>query len=283
MDERQKPLERWTGPTGVCASVERAGQGTPVLFAHEQLLHRKVWTPLYDTIGTRPYASLDLPGHGDTPLDAPGATGGFDRFGEAILEVVNGLQWERLVVVGHGLGALAALEAAHLLPGRFAGLVLIGLPHDPHDDEVKVLRSIPEMLKAGLPDDDVEAWFGRWCSAGFREAHPEAKEQIRTWLAANDPSAAADVVDRLLSINSVQGRYQNVAVPKLIVTLEDDHYTPGAGARDAAKEWPATMWRKLSGGHLPLLEDEEELVEAVNSALRRADRERAERGPKTRW
>jgi pimeloyl-ACP methyl ester carboxylesterase len=64
---------------------------------------------------------LELPGfgaaRGQNILDLP-------ALGALLLEFVKALKLERPVIVGHSMGAHAALHAAALEPNRFAGLVL---------------------------------------------------------------------------------------------------------------------------------------------------------------
>lgn len=64
---------------------------------------------------------LELPGFGEAraqkTLDIP-------ALGALLLEFVNALNLERPVLIGHSMGAHAALHAAALEPKRFAGLVL---------------------------------------------------------------------------------------------------------------------------------------------------------------
>ena len=47
-------------------------------------------------------------------------------FGQDVVSVVEALGLKRVVLIGHSLGGPAVLEAARRMPGRVAGLVLVG-------------------------------------------------------------------------------------------------------------------------------------------------------------
>ena len=115
----------WGGPT------EPAGPG--VLAVHGIGHTAWAWTPVARRLGgergTRPFVAMDLRGHGLS--DAPTEDGAYDLSlhaddAVAVAEGSGLLSAEgRVVVAGHGFGAIAAAEAAVDLGERCAGLVLV--------------------------------------------------------------------------------------------------------------------------------------------------------------
>ena len=115
----------WGGP----ADTDRPG----VLVIHGIGHTAWAWTPVARRLGgergARRFVAMDLRGHGLS--DAPTEDGAYDlplhaADAVAVAEGSGLLGGERRVVVaGHGFGAIAAAEAALDLAGRCAGLVLV--------------------------------------------------------------------------------------------------------------------------------------------------------------
>lgn len=88
------------------------GEGTPVLLVHGLAAHLHWWddcAPLM-AAGLRVVA-LDLRGHGDSGWAGPGRYG-FADYAQDIEDARRALGWERFTLVGHSLGARAALVYA---------------------------------------------------------------------------------------------------------------------------------------------------------------------------
>jgi len=112
------------------------------VFVHGAGMDRTVWALVARTPGARGHASfaVDLPGHG--------LSGGVPRrciadYAGVVRGVVQALELDRPVLVGHSMGALIALEAGAALPA--AGLVLIGagLRMKVHPDLLALARRAP--------------------------------------------------------------------------------------------------------------------------------------------
>jgi pimeloyl-ACP methyl ester carboxylesterase len=67
--------------------------------------------------------ALDLPGHGRS--DGPAASS-VEEAAERIVAAVSPLASPRLLLAGHSMGSLIALEVARRLPARVAGVALLG-------------------------------------------------------------------------------------------------------------------------------------------------------------
>ena len=113
----------WGGPV--------AADGPGVLLIHGLGQTAWIWTPVARRLrGARSVVAMDLRGHGLS--DAPTETGAYDLpvlAGDAVAAAEgSGLLAEiadRLVVVGHGFGAMVAAETARTLGPRCVSLVLV--------------------------------------------------------------------------------------------------------------------------------------------------------------
>lgn len=96
-----------------------------VVLVHGAGMDHTVWSLQSRYLAHRGLSVLavDLPGHGRS-AGAPLA--GIAEQADWLLALLDALGLERAVLVGHSMGALAALDAAGRAPARVAGLVLLG-------------------------------------------------------------------------------------------------------------------------------------------------------------
>lgn len=96
----------------------------PVLLLHGLGQQRSFWEPVVRRLRTRPVATMDQRGHGETetPLDRDYSVA---ACAADALAVLDRLGWGTAVVVGHSWGASVALEVAAAGGGRIAAAVLV--------------------------------------------------------------------------------------------------------------------------------------------------------------
>ena len=127
-------------PDGVPIAFTVAGEGSPALvFIHGWMCNQSFWLPQVDEFApTHTVVTLDLAGHGQSGTARDGWP--LMAFGTDVQTVVEHLGLERVILVGHSMGAPVALEAARLMPDRVIGVVAVDSLHDADwklDDEQK--------------------------------------------------------------------------------------------------------------------------------------------------
>ena len=155
--------DTWRFPTapGVELTVSSVGSGgsdLPVLLLHGLSQQRQFWRPVISRLRTRPVASLDQRGHGesDTPLEVDYSIPSFAADARAALDRLG---WERAVVAGHSWGAAVAVALAASAPDRIAAVGLVdGGLWSPSEmgprDEVRARLTPPAL---GIPEEDLWA------------------------------------------------------------------------------------------------------------------------------
>lgn len=167
-------LVRHTGRTTLPQDPPLLGEGTPVLCLHDAGLQSSVFAELLPAVAADGGAiAFDLPGHG--------RSGALDSL-PSIADMMEMSRWvagwwgaKRPILVGHGMGALVALEWARAQP--VAGLVLcgVGLALGVSDATIETMRQVTRG-KAPRPFDPA-----RVCSDGGREMMTKAyMEGIKT-------------------------------------------------------------------------------------------------------
>ena len=136
-------LVRHTGQTTLPQAPPQPGTGPAILCLHDAGLQSSVFGDLLRACGPESWAlAFDLPGHGRSgSLDSLPS---IEEMAEMAGWVAGWCRAERPILVGHGMGALLALEWARTEPGSISGLVLcgVGLALDIRDDTIETMRRV---------------------------------------------------------------------------------------------------------------------------------------------
>ena len=248
-----------TGLTKSIASAEQPTivvtdwreQGLPVLFVHGFSHNRHVWDDLAPALsgGYRPLA-LDLRGHGDSGWSKGGHYSVFD-YASDLARVLDGMEIERAVVVGHSLGGNASTLFAAQYPERVERLVLVDTgPSLSLDAMIHMARDVSGALQS-------------YASLG----------EYRQTLVSTYPLGTAATLDRMASLGLVEridGRFEPRLDPGILTPSTD----PAHWTSLEQKLWSAL--RKIRcktlvvrGGVSAMLA-EKVAVEMVDGALRDA-------------
>jgi pimeloyl-ACP methyl ester carboxylesterase len=111
---------------GTLRGLEHVGEGTPVLALHGWLDNAASFIPLMRNLDpSEHWIALDLPGHGQSFHRPDGATYPFLDWLLDIDELVDAMDWKKVAIVGHSMGAgIGALYAASR-PERVQHLMMV--------------------------------------------------------------------------------------------------------------------------------------------------------------
>ncbi len=131
------------GPGGSLRVAERHRQGAQTLvFVHGLGGRLEHWAAALNSLGPMHRGvAFDLSGHGESDPSDQGYS--VATLAADLAAVVDGLRLRRVVLVGHSLGALAAIEYAATHRDRVSGLFLV----DPSGDQTR------------LPSEEVQAFL----------------------------------------------------------------------------------------------------------------------------
>ena len=124
------------------------GPGRPVVLVHGLARTAWTWLPVGRRLaGAHPVVAPDLRGHGAS--DAPLTGYELESLALDMLTVIAGAGWGEavegppVVVAGHGLGAMIAVEMARLQPASVAGVALVD---GGWEEMVEATRLLPDQL-----------------------------------------------------------------------------------------------------------------------------------------
>ncbi len=184
---------QWTTADGNTMPYTVAGGGdATIVLVHCWMCDRTFWSEQVPVLSERYRTiALDLPGHGEATDNRE--VWKVSTFGEDVAGLVEGLDLENVVLVGHSMGGPVSLRAAALAGERVRGIVAVDTLHDAEfefsGDEVD------GFLVA------MEADFPGTCGSFVRQMFPEegAEETMRRVLESSCRADRAAVGTALIT------------------------------------------------------------------------------------
>lgn len=201
--------------------------------------------------------AFDQPGHGRSGgLDS---LGGIDRMASFTLDLVDALGLERVVLLGHDMGAAVALRCALDRPAVVRALVVCsaGDCFEIGDATVEQMQRVRDGKERRSFDP----------SAFSKQASPDVMKRAFMEGLETDPRATwGDLV--ACQAWDDRDRLAGISAPTLVVHGEDDYAWVAASARSLAERLAAAELDTIaSAGHSLLLEAPDPLAERVGRFL----------------
>lgn len=241
-----------------------AGKGTLLLFLHGIRGSRHHWARQVEFFSRHfRAAAWDARGYGDSE-DYEGALQFDEHFSADVLRVADHFGADKMHLVGLSMGGRIARNFALRHPRRLRSLVLAGT--SPGFDALSaedVKRFVAERRTA--TPEGVRRLLG---SRAIPGAYDQLLDSVkRVHQASFEKTLEASVAqDRAAPI-------EQIAVPTLVITGDEDRVYPAAMAQDIARRIPGAELVTMKGiGHLSNLEQPDEFNQAVLDFLIRQEK-----------
>lgn len=187
------------GSTGMLNVDDGGVGGLPVVFVHSSAGNTTHWSAQLSHLREhRRAVALDLRGHGKSarPRD-----GGFavEDFARDVGAVVDGLGFQRFVLVGHSLGGAVCVAYAGAHPDRVAALFLL----DPASDGRAMPAEQAQGLMAVLGTDAWSAVVEEAWSPMLAPSRPEVRERVLAEMRATSQEGVRGGLGALLDFDPV--------------------------------------------------------------------------------
>ena len=202
--------------------VRGASRGVPVAFLHGFAGSWRSFASVLPHLpsGIRAIAPT-LRGHGDASKPPSGY--GVQDFADDVAGLLDGLQVEAAVVVGHSMGGAVAQRFALDHPGRTLGLVLAA--SSVPAGEVPAVRSFYEDVVTGLSDPVDPALLRSFIATTLARPIPESVYQVLLEDARRLPARVWREAFRERLDTDMSGEIHRISVPTLLVWGDRDGRT----------------------------------------------------------
>lgn len=244
-------MTRDTGGAGRGLGVDVQGTGPAVVLLHGVGMRRQVWTRQAASLArTHRVVTVDLPGHGDSPLPPPTPT--LSDYAGPLLQVLDRLDVERAHVVGHSMGALVALAFALDSPSRTASVVALnGVHRRSTEQRAAVGLRLAQLREHGVAST-LDATLARWFGDPVPAPLTAAAAAVRGHLLAVDPTGYARTYALFATADDAHAdRLRTLRMPALFATGAHDANSTPAMSEAMAREAPLGEARIVPGaGHM---------------------------------
>ncbi len=174
-------------PDGVSIAYTVSGEGSPALiFIHGWMCDQTFWSAQVDAFAsTNTVVTVDIAGHGLSGTNREGWP--LLAFGGDVQAVVEHLDLDEAVLIGHSMGGSTALEAARLMPDRVIGVVAVDSLQDAD------AKYDPDQLNTALAsyEKDFAGTCLQFTTSMFLEnADPALVERVTTDMCDASPEIA---------------------------------------------------------------------------------------------
>lgn len=227
----------------------------PLVLLHGIGSNARSWAEQLAGLGdVRRVLAWDAPGYGDsTPVAPPRPTAA--DYAARLARFLDGLGLDRIVLLGHSLGALVAGSFTAARPERVERLILaspaLGHRTDPAAPLPPPAQGRLDDLAALGPAGFAAKRAPRLLSA---KATPAEIARARDTMAEIRPGGYRQAV-AMLAQGDLRADAGAVAVPTLVLSGAEDSVTPPAGSRALTAATPNARYLEIEGaGHLSYLE-----------------------------
>jgi pimeloyl-ACP methyl ester carboxylesterase len=209
----------------------------------------------------------DMPGSGLSRRGEPAVS--FDRFVDAVVQLIERKTVGRVVLLGHSMGTIVALKVYARIPDRIGSLIFVGGLPAPLPEARARLRDRAGLARtagmAAVAPTIVPVVFAR----RSLDTMPDKVGMFERLLAASDAEGYAQTALALADA-SAEDVVPRVRVPCLCVTGAEDRYAPPVAVRAFTDSIGGAVYRELDGcGHMPFFEAPDAFNDAVRGHLAR--------------
>ncbi|MBY0526233.1 MAG: alpha/beta hydrolase [Gemmataceae bacterium] len=238
---------------GISIAYEIQGEGLPIVFVHGLGGTSNVWHAQRATLSKYcRVVAFDLSGSGRS--DKSKRSYSIDGWADEIAGVMDHLEIDAGVVVGHSMGTVIAQHFAAKYPRRTKAIVLAGalveLSAPGKEAFSKRAEAVEKEGMAGIAD----AVLGGALSAGTREGNLALTGMVRELLLSNDPACYAGHC-RALVAGSAKADQPKITCATLLLVGDQDPVTPLALQKTIAAAIAGSKIRIVPNtAHLTMLE-----------------------------
>lgn len=259
----------------ILMNYRTAGNGHPLLLIPDAGYGGWFWAKIMPALSQR-YQVLAPDPRGTGLTDKPRGPYTIDMLGQDMADFVDALYSRGVFVVGHGLGAYAALHMALTRPDLVSKLVLAAA--DFGGPNALPMTAEAQAAFARTPTDSLLEWvegiIALSTAPSFSQRQPQVARELLAYLMSDE--TPAECLEAQLAVRaeaatpeaSFEEHLERITAPTLILFGEHDRVIPPGNAKLLAAKLPHAQTVILPNtGHLFPIEDPEATVKALTGFL----------------
>jgi pimeloyl-ACP methyl ester carboxylesterase len=229
---------------------------TPIIFLHGVYFDHHLWDKVTNSIQDRSIFLIDMPFHGlSKELTKEDWT--LNDCAEMLLEVLDRLQTNKVIAVGHSWGSMTIVRAASKQPERFESVLLCNMPfHEATKKQRLMFRLQHTMLtfRNFYTKQAAKALFGKTSLKKYPSLINDLERPMN--LLSNSQIKKTDEAV-IANADDAAELIRNLKVRAIALRGRDD-YVPVP---------PTTETITVDGGHISPLEQPQEVLDAIKSLM----------------
>ena len=248
--------------TPVNLFVEEFGQGVPLVFLHGFPFDHSIWEPLLPLLKDRARLVLpDLRGYGNSPDGQVNHS--MRLMAEDVLLLLDHLDLDKVILVGHSMGGYVALSFAHAYPHRLAGLALVASQATPDLPEKRQSRLVQAR---DLKRKGIKLLSGSMPAA--LTPVPEVQGVVKSIIEKVAVTSAIHSLKGMAERQDANPWLAGIKVPALVVAGVNDKIIPLEKSRTMARMLCKGWIVEIKGAaHLPMMEKPAETADAIRQLI----------------
>lgn len=239
---------------------------TTLFFVHGWCINQTYWAEQVDYFKDQyKVVTLDLPGHGKSDQNRSDWT--IENFGNDVVMMIDALQLNNVVLIGHSMGGNIILEAAVAKPDAVIGFVGV----DNFKDLALETSDTQKAEMAGFVSQMRKDYKGvvSGFAAGMLFAESTRKkvsDRVMKDILDTPPEISVDIIESLSKVNEVEGAQMQILRVKVNLINADGMPTDESQlAKYCAKSYEVHSIGNT--GHYPMVEDPDQFNAILDDIL----------------
>ena len=244
--------------TPVDLYYEEHGQGIPAVFLHGFPFDHTIWEPLVPLLKNTARVILpDLRGFGSSPVTEEIYS--MRLLAEDIVRLLDRLELEKAVLVGHSMGGYVALSFAQAYPTRLLGLGLVA---------TQAAADTPERRQSRYKTAESVMHKGARVVASSMvnslTSRQDLIEPISQLILRTHPAGIVGALKGMAERHDMTGELSNFGVPAVVIAGTSDQLMPRDRVETLAQMLPKGWLVDVpGGGHMLMMEEPQTVADAL--------------------
>ena len=241
-----KTLPRYSSDCGI--AFHQTGMGLPLVLLHGVGLRAESWGKQLSALANdHTLFALDLPGHGHS-ASLNGKAPTIADFADRVRQLVDEVVGAPVLVAGHSLGALIALDFAARHADRCSGVAALAAVYERSPEARRAVKERAASLRDPAEQDIATAPLLRWFGKAPRGAAAEAASLCRSMLLQADRDGYAAGYEAFAKVDGPSPtQLGTLSRPALFLAGENDPNSTPLMSREMAQQAPAGRALMVAG------------------------------------